>query len=153
MRQIKFRAWDKEKKEWYQPIHEAYNDNLWELMVSFSGDLLAHTMDGIEHQSKWPDRYILMQFTGLLDKHGKEIYEGDVVNYREFIESENEIQQKIQGARGVQIDEIGTVEWDNEGADFSIFLKTGGCRGFNARGEGIEIEIIGSIYENPELLK
>lgn len=74
MRTIKFRAWDTVRSEWYKPTHEAYKLNLFELMVGFGGDLLAHTVSGVEHESLWPDRFKLMQFTGLFDKSGKELY-------------------------------------------------------------------------------
>ena len=54
MREIKFRAWDKQSKQ----------------IVS---------MDGWQIPIKHPKRYEIMQYTGLKDKNGKEIYEGDIL--------------------------------------------------------------------------
>jgi uncharacterized phage protein (TIGR01671 family) len=56
-REIKFRAWDIQKKRYHYP-------ELWD-----------NTMP-----SNWKDHYILEQFTGITDKNGKEIYEGDLLN-------------------------------------------------------------------------
>lgn len=127
MRKIKFRAWDKERKEMYKPRHEAYKGKLFELMVGFKGDLLAHTMTGVDHESMFPSRFELMQFTGLLDRNGKEIYEGDVVR------------KIIKG--GGRTDPVYEVVYDSFLCSFNINGKS-----------GHEIEIIGNIYENSELL-
>lgn len=127
---IKFRAWDTELKGFYKPTHRAYEGRLWELLVSFSGNLCAHTMKGLEHESKWPEKYILMQFTGLLDKNGKEIYEGDVVRVRDHIYQVSWIEE----AAALRLKGIDWVF----GLAFNQALQR-------------SREIIGNIYENPEL--
>jgi len=63
MREIKFRAWDKEKKV---------------MLFMSDGSFSNHRIWWLE-TNDCQDRYILMQFTGLKDKNGKEIYEGDKV--------------------------------------------------------------------------
>jgi uncharacterized phage protein (TIGR01671 family) len=79
----------------------------------------------------------IMQFTGLLDKNGKEIYEGDIIKY--FQPYSNKWDTHI-----VLWDEkfagFGMFEYNNEWCKESDWLKIK------------EIEIIGNIYENPELI-
>lgn len=66
----------------------------------------------------------IMQFTGILDKNGKEIYEGDVIKYLQF---------------------TIIIKWIEDKAKFNIFDYTG----INSN----NIEVIGNIYENPELVE
>ncbi len=119
MRDIRFRAWDNDNKEWC-------NDFCIELS---SGKLLC------DHgTTMYVQEIILMQFTGLCDKDGKEIYEGDILQCDE--------------EHGGQIE---WVEWSEEelawvcenGIDNGSWLS--GCDGV--------VVIIGSIHENPELME
>jgi uncharacterized phage protein (TIGR01671 family) len=121
MRQIKFRAWDIEG---------------FMLEVN-SIDFKRKTISGIRSDTHgWTDNFdafVLMQFTGLLDKNGKEVYAGDVVRYT-YASTPPEVR-------------VGPVEWSDEylGWRFAELLieptpqKT--------------MEVIGNIHENPELLK
>ena len=73
------------------------------------------------------------QYTGMNDSMGKEIYEGDIVRT-----SDND-------------DELAVVEWDDEDLRFTV---THG-NVVNGLGEGYysrEVEVMGNIYDNPELL-
>lgn len=108
MREIKFRAWDKESKTM---IYDTFPNGL------SSSDILA----------RWNPEWI-MQYTGLKDKNGKEIYEGDIL--------------KQAG-----------------GFIFKVGFKDGKFMLDNEVGKDWEIAnmgwlfVIGTIYQNPELLK
>lgn len=144
-REIKFRAWDTLEKKWYQPIFEAYKGNLHELMISFSGELSVRDMNGMTHESLFPGRYILNQFTGLKDKNGKEIYEGDIIAKRngKFYQTQDKKHYPV-------FECFEKVQWKEEKGNLNLI----GWWPFNGDNDRYkEFEIIGNIYENPELLE
>jgi len=116
MRPIKFRAWG------YVEINKLgmfnWGTSKWQI-------------------SKWiadGERGVaIMQYTGLKDKNGKEIYEGDVLKWDSTGSGDENF--------------IDVISWDNgksafmSGEDFLYFEELS------------EIEVIGNIYENPELIK
>lgn len=116
MREIKFRAWDSFKEEWqYQPE---------------SGDF--DFIDGLEIDYD-KERFILEQYTGLKDKNGKEIYEGDILAYNVYIIS-----------KGKQTFKEKQVIYDL--LDFEL-LHTLYCLSTTR-----SLEVIGNIHENKDLL-
>ena len=131
MREIKFRAWDKERKIMLQDdIYPKANRDwdLWE--QSLDCMITVVEMD-----------YILMQFTGLKDRNGKEIYEGDIIKYHYFYFSNgSEIENEC----------VCSVKWDDTFANFDAMDKDGFAH-FLGQASDDGIEVIGNIYEHPEL--
>lgn len=138
MREIKFRCWqvfdeDEEGNPKWQMIGA---DELVFINYEPLRDLLKND----------PDSEIFMQYTGLKDKNGKEIYEGDIV------------EMKIERAEYEGQDEDEWKVWYEKGkVEFSS-----GCFWINTNGHSINChfhyndshrEVIGNIYENPELLE
>jgi uncharacterized phage protein (TIGR01671 family) len=126
MRPIKFRAWDEKKKIMhtnFQWIESGTEGNDWILFVS---DQRPIQSDNNLTNPYFSQQLKKMQFTGLLDKNGKEIYERDVLK--------NEI-----GATGI-------VQWYKDGYEIRMSEKM--YSRFHTFGEH---EVIGNIYENPDL--
>ena len=137
MREIKFRAWDiSNKKMLIQK--EKYND--FEDLTNFLQFEVWDLLDCDEDKKN----IILMQFTGLKDKNGKEIYEGDIVEIKE------ETHKRLQGFKGQKYKVIfneGSFEIKRE---INIGIEQNNLGTVNSY---ICLEIIGNIYENPELLE
>lgn len=135
MREIKFRAWDPTRK---RMVYRGLFDKNWYYTErnDENGTNLAY---GISQR----DQVTLktMQFTGLLDKNGKEIYEGDIVEFDDLEYCGNLNKEKAE----VIFDEGSSlVEFmDCNSGKSQEYLFT-----YNKY-----IAIIGNIYENPELLK
>lgn len=150
MREIKFRAWDKDNKEmdYYPSIifnqtnTDINKDKLDKLEFEATLD-----MNSVFEKIKELNHLILMQYTGLLDKNGKEIYEGDILKGSHY---RNEINEHVYC-------EDYIVKYNNEIASFILesSIISGDVYFSNGTNttESEALEIIGNIYSNPELLK
>lgn len=136
MREIKFRAWDKRRKEYLSSGR---------VLISVEAGRQPKNslifLDILSDPDFFRDRFVIEQFTGLDDKNGKEICEGDILYFTVFDYNGYDTQHK------------GIVKWygtrfmlwhDNEQEHYGLDWVTA---------QDDEPEIIGNIHENPELLE
>jgi len=137
MREIKFRAWNDVAKVMYE-------SNIPGLLLHFDGELNGLDENGMLEGTDNTRQHHLMQYTGLKDKNGKEIYEGDIVEYNDFnsLRTGGHAEDKIIVGKVVFSCGMWMVEENNCGHDLYEGLVN-----------DEELEIIGNIYENPELLE
>ncbi|MFD2869873.1 YopX family protein [Kurthia populi] len=122
MREINFRAWNEV---------EGFLDTAWS--IDFEHRLVCHRA----HNQSDLDDCVLMQYTGLQDKNGREIYEGDIT---------------IDGYGTVTVIENDGFQWlerivrlRDRHISKEILIMT--------KANAFRCEVIGNIYENPELLE
>jgi len=141
--EIKSKLWLVESKEWVS-----------EFFISQNGQYFIFDDDGNFLPSPFKEEIKIVQYTGLKDKNDKEIYEGDIIklyNYSVGFKCPECGFKKIKDLIGeiVWINLIVGDEYNRPTAEFKI------RHGFKYTSlEWIDdIEIIGNIYENPELLE
>lgn len=136
MREIKFRAWDKERENMVHQGSNTNKNNGWILGQFIFDELspgLIVTPYGEENAIDIM-KFELMQYTGLKDKNGKEIYEGDIL-------------QDARKRKFVVTFNSGIGSWVNK----PITKNTTSYPCFNF-GSVRGLEVIGNTFENPELL-
>jgi uncharacterized phage protein (TIGR01671 family) len=141
MRKFKFRAWNINRKRWETGLGLYFDDSkLGDFSECF-------------HNQEDENDYVIQQWTGLLDKNGKEVFEGDIVKYARTRIETTEEPKGIFSSKLIELGEdIGEIDF--MGFEFVVSFD-------HKRYDDIEklgnyphrFEVIGNIFENPELLK
>jgi uncharacterized phage protein (TIGR01671 family) len=146
-REIKFRIWDKQYKKWLENSSSLHCNSNWTI-CPFTGNVVDYVETCDENGENfsaspandyyWEDgklikepRYITQQYTGLKDKNGKEIYEGDIIS-GEFYDTEYHHVETIK---------------------HEVVFNNGAYNIASSNWHKPTLEIVGNIFENKKLLK
>jgi uncharacterized phage protein (TIGR01671 family) len=141
MREIRFRAWDKKENTIRSVINLFANGHVYVDCQCNPQDRLKYHRDKTHHNLSHhliDKDCVLMQYTELHDKNGKEIYEGDVIRLQMPQQTMDELPE---------LDERHQVVFADGAFSFEDGMGVG-----NFTGNENFVEVIGNIYENPELL-
>lgn len=117
MRQLKFKAWDKTDKFMTDPF----------------------SLGSVNAGDGYDDEWVVLQFTGVLDKNGKEIFEGDVVSISAGYSGDHWYEKSIAK---IIYDEFEFYP-ENPHDEYGLTYQENPWQ---------EMTVIGNVYENPELL-
>ncbi len=135
MREIKFRAWDVENNKMWMP------KELWNHFVLIPDrglfqNLATGEIFDSNIKNKWANHMIPLEYIGIKDHTDKEIWEGDVLTANiGSLQSRYEVIIEDGHAQLILKDSDGTLKFFLDKSNISLY------------------EVIGNVYENPELLK
>ena len=122
----KFRAWDSAKKEMFKDT----------FAITESGQVVVVEQESVASSPDYVfvEHLVIMQSTGLVDKNGKEIFDGDIVKMSKDVYSEPTYYEVVR----------------HRGGAYRLESKQHGCELWLRH---TDCEVVGNIYENPELLE
>ena len=125
---FKFRVWNKKESRYDNESYVVVSDGL----------LYGHNY-GLYIVNQ--ESFIIQQYTGVKDKNGKEIYEGDILSYKQHLHNTS-----------IKSDKKDYIVYDNAMFCFKSDFGTQSFGGGMSNAGREEFEVIGNIFENPELL-
>ena len=130
---LKFRAWDSAKKEMFKDT----------FAITESGQVVVVEQESVASPPDYVfvEHLVIMQSTGLFDRNSKEIFEGDII-----ANGPDVMCMKRHNTLGFYVEQKGKVEFIADSAVLEEFEE-------DAKEIADILEIIGNIYENPELLE
>lgn len=140
MRPIKFRAWDKRRRRMVSVE-----------LINFKSRIIQEVTPYAVNIKLYFDQVKLMQSTGVLDKNGVEIYEGDIVKFSARSHYHPEVYAWEYETKGVGIIRYEMGGYVLGGREETHILES--LFGILMNYEEIETEVIGNIYENEESIK
>lgn len=131
MREIKFRAWNTKQE---------FMDTAW--LIDWEHGIVCHS----KHNKSTIEDCVIMQYTGLKDKNEREIFEGDLIDFYDFWD-------EITGGYAEGKSRVGKVEYIGTGF-FVTDIKDEEYESdlFLLKINDDELEVVGNIHENPDLL-
>jgi uncharacterized phage protein (TIGR01671 family) len=136
MREIKFRAWDKDEKSMYKVMSLTFRGIEYGYSVKITPKVI---------ENRTLHNFKLMQYSGINDKNDKEIYEGDIFQCKS--RQGKDMQGEVYFEEGCFKIKYG-YQKPPEGERKDYFLSS-----VISKETAKEIEIIGNVFENPELLE
>ena len=158
MREILFRGKQLDRGEWVEGWYEMYPFGKWPVKTSIIPS--EEAKDG-HYEHVQVDPSTVGQYTGLNDKNGKRIFEGDIIRYT--FDSPDD---PTATENGLKV-RTGRIFWSDWRASFAVTAGINGSASINndvaryVRGRQVyeyvrganTVEVIGNVHDNPELLK
>ena len=152
---FKFKIWDCKNEKWLFPTYEYYRGKLFEPYITLNGKLCFGVLgiDGIEdgdyHASYFEQygyHFKVVQYTGFKDNNEVEIYEGDIVKKIDLFPTAERF-----GKQDIGVIKFTKSGWIMESNNTKLHSHIHSSNNFDF--DMSSYEVIGNVYETPDLLK